>query len=201
MTPRGSGTTAVAAPSQRRSGLGWGGPGLGPEEAILRCARIFRIAAGSCSVAISGSRPPQCGHARTSKLQRGPGEESATIHRRASPSASSCGTRCRHLPAFGSGTVGCPQRVRTAFKAQSRTSPGRHASAPSTLVAAAPAGPTPSRLCGRRRSACALGAVYGSRCLPSALPTRGSRSSPGVERRLGLSGVCRLGAPPLDLLG
>jgi nucleoside-diphosphate-sugar epimerase len=42
------------------------GPGLGPERATPRCARIFRMTAGSCSVAIRRSRPPQCGHARTS---------------------------------------------------------------------------------------------------------------------------------------
>ena len=123
-TPRGAGTTAAMAPSQSRSGNGRGGTGARPGADHPRCARRFRINAGSCSVAISRSRPPQCGHARTSKLQRRPGEESATIHRRASPSALSCGGRCRHLPTFGRGTVGRPQRVRTAFNAHSRTSPG-----------------------------------------------------------------------------
>jgi hypothetical protein len=58
-------------PSRIRSGrdaarLGRGGTGLGPDRAIPRSARIFRMTAGSCSVAIRRSRPPQCGHARTS---------------------------------------------------------------------------------------------------------------------------------------
>jgi hypothetical protein len=51
-------------PTPRDSG--GAGPGLGPDGAIPRCARNFRITAGSCSVAISRSRPPHCGHARTS---------------------------------------------------------------------------------------------------------------------------------------
>jgi hypothetical protein len=70
MTPRGAGTTASAAPRIDQDAMppdsGGAGPGLGPERAIPRCARSFRITAGSCSVAISRSRPPQCGHARTS---------------------------------------------------------------------------------------------------------------------------------------
>ena len=45
---------------------GGAGPGLGAERTIPRCSRSFRITAGSCSVAISRSRPPQCEHARTS---------------------------------------------------------------------------------------------------------------------------------------
>ena len=45
---------------------GGAGPGLCPDSARPRCARIFRITAGSCSVAIRRSRPPQRGHARTS---------------------------------------------------------------------------------------------------------------------------------------
>jgi hypothetical protein len=51
----------------RRGGAGLGGaaPGLGPEWVISRCAGIFRVTAGSCSVAVRRSRPPQCGHART----------------------------------------------------------------------------------------------------------------------------------------
>ena len=53
-------------PRRADQGTGRTGPGLGPERAIPRCARSFRITAGSCSVAISRSRPPQCGHARTS---------------------------------------------------------------------------------------------------------------------------------------
>ena len=56
-------------PSRPRStdqDSGGAGPGLGREEAIPTCASSFRITAGSCSVAISRSWPPQCGHARTS---------------------------------------------------------------------------------------------------------------------------------------
>ena len=47
-------------------GFGRGGAGARPERAISRCPRSFRVTAGSCSVAISRSRPRQCGHARTS---------------------------------------------------------------------------------------------------------------------------------------
>ena len=42
------------------------GPGLWPEWPRARCARSFRITAGSCSVAISRRRPPQWAHANTS---------------------------------------------------------------------------------------------------------------------------------------
>jgi hypothetical protein len=71
MTPRRAGTTAAAAPSQSRQGAaapdsGGAGPGLGPERAIPRCARSFRMTAGSCSVTISRRRPSQYGHPRTS---------------------------------------------------------------------------------------------------------------------------------------
>ncbi len=66
ITPRRAGTTASSRPRRADQGAGGAGPGLGPERAIPRCARSFRMTTGSCSVAISRSRPPQCGHARTS---------------------------------------------------------------------------------------------------------------------------------------
>ena len=72
MAPRCAGTTASAAPPSRSDqdaaapGSGGAGPGLGPEGPTPTCARIFRMTAGSCRVAIRRSRPPQWGHARTS---------------------------------------------------------------------------------------------------------------------------------------
>jgi len=53
-------------PRRADQGAGGAGPGLGPERAIPRCARSFRMTAGSCRVAIRRSGPPQCGQARTS---------------------------------------------------------------------------------------------------------------------------------------
>jgi hypothetical protein len=58
--PRGADQDAAALDS------GGAGPGLCPEWARARCARIFRMTAGSCRVAIRRSRPPQWPHARTS---------------------------------------------------------------------------------------------------------------------------------------
>ena len=57
MPPRGTSTTASAAPlsrsqSGRGAGLGWSGAGTLSEWERARCARIFRMTAGSCSVAI-----------------------------------------------------------------------------------------------------------------------------------------------------
>jgi hypothetical protein len=71
MAPRGGAQERGRPPRPNRSGRGgagrgWAGPGLGPEGARRTWARIFRMTAGSCSVAIRRSRPPQCGHARTS---------------------------------------------------------------------------------------------------------------------------------------
>src|SRR6266850_2885642 len=72
MPPRGAGTMAYAAPRSRSDqdaaapDSGWGGPGLCPEWQRARCARIFRMTAGSCSVAIRRRRPPQWAHANTS---------------------------------------------------------------------------------------------------------------------------------------
>jgi hypothetical protein len=48
------------------TGLGWAGDGTPPEWERARCARIFRMTAGSWSVAIRRKRPPQLGHASTS---------------------------------------------------------------------------------------------------------------------------------------
>ena len=48
------------------AGLGWGGAGTLPRVARARCARIFRMTAGSCSVAIRRRRPPHWAHASTS---------------------------------------------------------------------------------------------------------------------------------------
>jgi Transposase len=45
---------------------GGAGPGLCSDSERPTCARIFRITTGSCRVAISRSRPPQCGHTSTS---------------------------------------------------------------------------------------------------------------------------------------
>jgi hypothetical protein len=64
----------VAAEARRRpsrprrpdQGADGAGPGLGSERERVGCARIFLMTAGSCSMAISRSRPPQCGYARTS---------------------------------------------------------------------------------------------------------------------------------------
>ena len=70
--PRCAGTTASAAPPTRSDqgvaapDLRGAGPGLGPEGPSPTCVRIFRMTAGSWSVAIRRSRPPQRGHARTS---------------------------------------------------------------------------------------------------------------------------------------
>jgi len=56
MPPRGAGTTASAAPPSRSDqdatapDSGGAGPGLCPEWQRARCARIFRMTAGSCSV-------------------------------------------------------------------------------------------------------------------------------------------------------
>jgi ferric-dicitrate binding protein FerR (iron transport regulator) len=61
---------AYAPATTRARHAGWP-----PPWASTRCtpgccrARSFRIPAGSCSAAISRSRPPQCGHARTSKAK------------------------------------------------------------------------------------------------------------------------------------
>ena len=123
--PRRAGKTAAPASrvDQHAAAVDSSGaePGLAPERATpdARGASGSRRDRAASRSAAAG--PPQCGHARTSKLQRRPGEESATIHRRASPSASSRGGRCRHLPALGKGMVGRPQRVRAAFNAHSRT--------------------------------------------------------------------------------
>jgi hypothetical protein len=64
MSRRRTGTTATAAPridQDAAPNSGGAGPGLGPERAIPRSARIFRIMAGSCSVAIRRSRPRSAG--------------------------------------------------------------------------------------------------------------------------------------------
>jgi len=72
MTPRGGGTTAAAAPPSRSDqdaaalDAGGPGPGLCPEWQRARCARIVRMTAGSWSVAIRRSRPPQWPQASTS---------------------------------------------------------------------------------------------------------------------------------------
>jgi len=72
MPPRGANTTAFAAPLCRSDqdaaapDLGGARPGLCPEWPRARCARIFRMTAGSCSVAIRRRRPPQWAHAGTS---------------------------------------------------------------------------------------------------------------------------------------
>jgi hypothetical protein len=72
MPPRGAGTTASAAPPSRSDqdatapDSGGAGPGLCPEWQRARCARIFRMTAGSCSVAIRRRRPPQWAHGSTS---------------------------------------------------------------------------------------------------------------------------------------
>ncbi len=57
------GHRALAEPIRARAARDRGSALSGP---CSRCARSFRMTAGSCSVAISRSRPPQCGHARTS---------------------------------------------------------------------------------------------------------------------------------------
>jgi len=72
MTPRGADTTASAAPPIRSDqeaaapDSGGAGRGLCPEWERARCARIFRMTAGSWRVAIKRSRPPQWPQARTS---------------------------------------------------------------------------------------------------------------------------------------
>jgi hypothetical protein len=72
MTPRGAGTTASAAAredqlrAQRRRTRVWAGPGLCPDSERRRCARIFRMTAGSWRVAISRSRPRSAGTPGTS---------------------------------------------------------------------------------------------------------------------------------------
>src|SRR5262245_43164957 len=58
--------TARSAQDAVAPGAGGAGPRCSSDGGRPRCARIFRMTAGSCSVAISRSRPPQCGHARTS---------------------------------------------------------------------------------------------------------------------------------------
>src|SRR5206468_6790294 len=69
--PRGGGTTASAAPGSRADqdaaapDSGGPGPGLGSAREGARCARIVRMTAGSCSVAIRRSRPPQWAQAKT----------------------------------------------------------------------------------------------------------------------------------------
>jgi len=57
---------------------------FGPGRGHVPVARSFRMTAGSCSVAISRSRPPQCRHARTSIAKdrnggRGLGEDTAPL--------------------------------------------------------------------------------------------------------------------------
>ncbi len=70
--PRCAGTTASAARPSRSDqdaaapDSGGAGPGLCPEWPSARCARIFRMTAGSCRVAIRRRRPPQWAHANTS---------------------------------------------------------------------------------------------------------------------------------------
>jgi hypothetical protein len=69
---RQAGTMVSAAPPSRSDqeaaalGSGGAGPGLGPEGPTPTCARMFRMTAGSCRVAIRRGRRPQWGHARTS---------------------------------------------------------------------------------------------------------------------------------------
>ena len=152
----------LAAPARRRpsrprradQGTGGAGPGLGPERAIPRCARSFRITTGSCSVAISGSRPRNAGtpEHRSSSVGRVKSRQLFIAGRRHRPrlaadavAISPPSVAARWDVPSGSGRRSMP----TAGPAQDR-----RASAPSTLVAAAPAGPTPSRPCGRRRSPC-----------------------------------------------
>jgi hypothetical protein len=70
MPPRSTSTTASAAPLSRSNqdaapDSGGPGPGLCPEWERAWCARIFRMTAGSCSVAIRRRRPPQWAHAST----------------------------------------------------------------------------------------------------------------------------------------
>jgi hypothetical protein len=66
MTPRGADTTGSAAALVDRIRTRAGRARLDPDWQRPRCARIFRITAGSCSVATRRSRPPQCGHSRAS---------------------------------------------------------------------------------------------------------------------------------------
>ena len=68
MAPRGASAAPPSRPGQDAAApsSGGAGPGLGPEAPTPTCARILRMTAGSCRVAIRRSRPPQWGHARTS---------------------------------------------------------------------------------------------------------------------------------------
>ena len=75
--PRGAGTTASAAPVSRSDqdevapDSEGPGPELGHEWDRARCARIVRMTAGSCSVAIRRRRPPQWAQAKTSMANAG----------------------------------------------------------------------------------------------------------------------------------
>jgi hypothetical protein len=102
-----------------------------------------------------GDQPPPAPAMRARQhmeLQGRPGEESATAGRRHRPRLAA------HAVAISPPSVAARwdvpnvsgrRSMPTTVRAQ-----GRHASAPSTLVAATPAGPTRGRPCGRRRSLC-----------------------------------------------
>ena len=68
MVPPGASAAPPSRSGQDAAAPGSGGarPGLGPEAPTPTCARILRMTARSCRMAIRRSRPPQWGHARTS---------------------------------------------------------------------------------------------------------------------------------------
>jgi hypothetical protein len=125
MTPRGAGTTAAAA-ARIDQGAGGAGPGLGPERAIPRCARSFRIA---CNAGTPEHRSSSVGRVKSRQLF-------IAGHRRRPRLAADAvaisppSVAARSDVPSGSGRRSMP----TAVRAQ-----GRRASAPSRLAAAAPA--------------------------------------------------------------
>jgi hypothetical protein len=114
------------APEPIRSGrggarLGWAGPGLCPEWQRERCAGIFRMTTGSCSVAITRRRPPHWERTRvwcspSCRCGAAPRERTETVTRR-EPSSPATFDPCspRRTPerenrrqAVGNGCSGAP---------------------------------------------------------------------------------------------
>ena len=89
MAPHGAGTTACAAPPSRSGqgvaapGAGGAGPGAAGERAPPPWARRACTTAGSGTIAMTCSRPPQRGQARTSRATRGASTPPRSTHRRA----------------------------------------------------------------------------------------------------------------------
>jgi hypothetical protein len=206
MTPRRAGTTAAAASRIDQDvaavDSGGAGPGLGPDGPIRRCARRFTMTAGSCSVAISRSRPPAM------RARQNVDRERPVHERRPAPGARTalrlcalraCDQRRRHGRELGhhasvrdharaNGPARPTDHGRSAGLSPAAASSPR--AAPATPAARTPAlacrraraSSAPAR-CARRAVAAAPGARGASRVRGWQLMSRGGGPRTGRPRR------------------